>query len=74
MIEPRGSGRRGCVVGMVGGAEAGVLGAGVPAEPAAGVLSCAKTARAASRAAAVCAGPGFRCSPVVLLAPDPDRA
>ncbi len=70
MIEPRGSGRRGWVVGTGPGVDAGVLGTGVPALPGAGVLSCANTARAASRAAAVCAGPGFRCSGVVELAPD----
>lgn len=61
MIEPRGSGRRGWVDGTVAGAaEAGVLGVGVPMVAGAGVLSCANTARAASRAAAVWAAPGFR--------------
>ncbi len=75
MIEPRGNGRRGCVVGTVAGAAvAGRLGAGVPALPVAGVLSWANTARAASRAAAVCAAPGLRCKAVVELVPDPERA
>lgn len=74
MIEPRGSGRRGCVLGVVGKALVGVDGVGVPGVPAAGALSCANTARAASRPAAVWAGRSVGRAPVLGLVADPERA
>ena len=74
MIEPRGNGRRGCVVGNAGGGVVGVAATGAPGDPAAGVFSCAKTARAASRAAWVCAGAGARRGAVVGLAAELERA
>jgi len=74
MIEPRGRVRRGCVVEAGAAVLVGVAGAGVPGVPAAGVLSCAKTARAASRAASVWAGAGARRTVVVGLAAELERA
>ena len=74
MIDPRGSGRRGCVLGVLGRAVVGVVGVGVPGVPAAGALSCANTARAASRPAAVWAGRGVGRAAVVELDAEPERA
>lgn len=73
-IEPRGSGRRGCVLGVIGAAVVGIDGVGVPGVPAAGALSWAKTARAASRAAAVWAGLRVGRAAVVGLDAEPERA
>ena len=71
MIEPRGRLRR----GWAGDAAGAVVVVGAAAgETVAGALSCAKTARAASRAAWVWAGAGARRKPVVGLVEVLERA
>ena len=71
MIEPRGRLRRGWAGGLAGAVLVGVVGAGTPGP---GVVSCAKTARAASRAAWVWAGAGARRRLVVGLVAELERA
>jgi len=70
MIEPRGIGRRGWVLGIDGLVEGagGVVLVAAAVLPGAGVLICAKTARAAARAASVCWGRGARAAGEAELA------